>query len=236
MSENELYLQAKQSLKKTDKIVDIWSHPIAKFMINIIPYLGSSIDSGIQAELDRFQRAKQEELFEIILEDGSITLEDVSDVTVIMQMKKCIDSINKLTTNKKVQYYAQLMKSAIKKENCDEDSFDEWLERLNTLSYREIELLVDLYHNQKEKIGCIKLEDKTERPHELEPIWDQFLEKECKKYNVSKDEITAQVMGLCRTGFCDQIVIKFIGCTRSIFFTNEYFVKFYDNVIGITDM
>lgn len=235
MSENELYLQAKQSLKKTDKIVDIWSHPIAKFIINIIPYLGSSIDSGIQAELDRFQRAKQEELFEIILEDGSITLEDVSDVTAIMQMKKCIDSINKLTTNKKVRYYAQLMKSAIKKETCDEDSFDEWLERLNTLSYREIELLVDLYHNQKEK-DDVEYEDETEYPFNLEPIWNRFLKKESEKYNVSKDEITAQVVGLCRTGFCNQINLTYLGSTSAIFFTNEYFVKFYDNVIGITDM
>lgn len=48
-----------------------------------------------------------------------------------------------------------------------------WIERIDTLSYREIELLVDMYRNQESMNGdCNNSETSS---FDLKPVWDYFL-------------------------------------------------------------
>ena len=123
------------------EIKDIWENPLVKCIISHIPFISSGIDSGLAKEIEKHQRKKLEMLFEIILEDDAITMDDVKDVDCIMLIAKTIDVVNRLIRNEKVVYLAKLLKNSIKDKQRNIDEFEETLNKLAGLSLREIDLL-----------------------------------------------------------------------------------------------
>lgn len=183
----------------SDEIKDIWENPVVKCIVSHIPFFSSEIEYGLGKALEIRQKKKMEQLFEIILEDDSVTIDDINDVDCIMEFAKTIDVVKKLIRNEKVKYLARLLKNSIKDEDRDVDEFEELLNKIDTLSLRELDLLHLMYEEEQR----ITFQDRTNQSHfNPEESWKAFLEKAKVKYELNDSEIISKMLGIMRTGFC----------------------------------
>lgn len=56
-----------------------------------VPFLSLGIDYGLGKAIEIRQKKKLEMLFEIILEDGTITMDDINDVDCIKNKERDVD-------------------------------------------------------------------------------------------------------------------------------------------------
>lgn len=148
----------KQELINIEELTAIKNNPVVKATIlsvlNSIPIIGKLIDSSMDTLLTHFQKEKRNELLNCILSDRKITSDQVNDVEFIINLAKTLEVVNKLATNDKVKYFANLLKNSYfidDKTTCDE--FDENIDILSRLSYREIKYLLFLYEYQNKNYG-----------------------------------------------------------------------------------
>lgn len=195
---NERFDSIRDDVEGIQKINSIWENPIIQGVVGSIPYVATAIDSVVKNRLEYYQRKKIEELFNIILEDNSITMSDIQNVDSIMKIAKTIDIVNRLMSNEKVKYMANLLKNSIKEQD-NSDLFEEQLRKLDTLSVREIELLYLLYLEEQKT----KLTD-NEGNEKINPdiAWKNFVTVSKEKYSLNDTDINSIMLGIMRTGFC----------------------------------
>ena len=146
---NEELEQAKLSLQNANDFVDIKGNPVVSSVlmapIKAIPVIGDLVDSTTDKLLEDFQSKEEQELIDVILKDSnSITTEMVNDVEFIVNYARVVDSVRRLATNDKVAYFGNLIRNGyLSGEHINSNTFDEYLNILNTMSYREIQYLVD---------------------------------------------------------------------------------------------
>lgn len=139
----------KATLKILDKAVPVGKSAISS-VLSMVPVIGPLVDGTIDATITAFQERKRKELVDIILTGELITSERVNDVEFILNMAKTLEAVNRLATNDKVKYFANLMKNGyFSKTKIHNDVFDEFLHMISMLSYREIEHLCFLCHFQE---------------------------------------------------------------------------------------
>lgn len=189
----------KSELNATAEIKDIWENPVVKFLLQFIP-IPTGADSAIGKAFEIHQRKKQEQLFEIILEDGTITIDDVNDVDCIMECAKTIEVVNRLIRNDKIKYLAYLLKNSIKDKKRNIDEFEELLSKISTLSVREIELLYLLYETENRNI--LKDQSNGQMVFNRNESWKAFMNKAKSVYGLNESEIISKMLGIMRTGFC----------------------------------
>lgn len=148
----------KQSLNNSEELADIKNNPVVKAtilsVVKSIPIIGELIDSSMDMCLTTFQQNKRKELIEMILSDVNITSDMVSDVEFIMNFAKTLEAVNRLSSNNKIKYFANLIKNGyFTSHKIENDLFEEYLRLLSILSYREIEYLYFIYKYQKENFG-----------------------------------------------------------------------------------
>lgn len=190
---------AKTSYQAASDIKDIWENPLVQFIVSHISSIFPAVSPGIEKALEMRQKKKLEELFEIVLEDGTITLEDLQDVDCIMEFAKTIDVVNRLIRNDKVEYLAKLLKNSIQDKERDVDEFEELLDKIATLSLREMELLHLLYE-EEERAYQEELIEAT--GYNQQRVWQSFVEKAKSKYELVENEVNSKMLGIMRTGFC----------------------------------
>lgn len=195
---NEKLEIVKSELNTTTEIKDIWENPVVKFLSQFIP-ISKGIDSAIGKAFEIHQKKKQEQLFEIILEDDTITIDDVNDVDCIMEFAKTMEVVNRLIRNDKIKYLAFLLKNSIKDKKRNIDEFEELLSKFSTLSVREIELLNLLYETENESM--IK-DNNGQMVFNINESWKAFMNKAKSLYELNESEITSKMLGIMRTGFC----------------------------------
>lgn len=182
-----------------NEIKDIWENPVVKCIASYVPFLSSGIDYGLGKAIETRQKKKLETLFEIILEDGTITMDDINDVDCIMEFVKTIEVVNKLIRNDKVKYLANLLKNSIKDKEKDVDEFEELLNKLATLSLRELDLLYLLYE-EEERI--ILSDSSNQNVFDPEESWKAFIDKAKLTFGLNDSEVISKMLGIMRTGFC----------------------------------
>lgn len=147
MSSNKKIEDTKMSLKKIETLVEIKENPVVRAtitsIIKSIPAIGTFIDNSIDVVINDFQAEKREELLNIILSDQEcITSDMVNDVEFIMNFGKVLESVNRLATNDKIQYFANLIRNGyFTEDKIKNDEFEQYLDIINRLSYSEINLL-----------------------------------------------------------------------------------------------
>ncbi len=197
MNEKTELLKAEYNV--ATQIKDIWENPVVKFLLDKIHFISPNISNGLDKILEMHQRKKLEELFEILLKDNTVTIEDISNVDCIMETAKTIDVVNRLVRNDKVKYLANLLKNSIRDENRNIDEFEELLSKLSTLSLREIKLLYLLY-NEEEKIK--QFDKDGEEVFDPKKSWKAFINKAKSEFELNESEIISLMLGIMRTGFC----------------------------------
>lgn len=186
----------KCNLINAEDIKDIYDNPIVQTFISILskfPGFKDGVDAAIEKALTEFQHRKRKELFEIILEDNTITMDDVNDVTVLMEFAKVLDVVNRLARNGKVKYFARLLRSSIKEIRAGK--IDEFEERLAGLSEREIDLLELLYRCEE---NC----KANENRFNASKSWKSFVDETNVRYGFNETDVASAMMAIARSGFC----------------------------------
>ena len=235
---NEEFEELVDKLKNIDTIRDIKDNPVVSSIVSVgkqMPFLGNLIDTIIDGVINEFQKNKRHQLLDLILYDQeNITSDMVSDVEFIINFMKVLESVNRLATNDKIQFFANLIRNGYlssenKKIECND--FDEFHDILCRLSFREIKYLIFMWNNASYHDG--KLVNKQ---------WVEFKEIFSREFPDNDPEIVYK--RLSRTAFISE-VIETASVDEDDFLTLDiqvtgyefsgYFRKFYDMVLKIDE-
>lgn len=207
---NEELEHAKSSLAVINEMMDIKSNPVVDSVlmpvIKAVPVIGEMIDSSMDKAIDNFQKKKEQELIEVILRDKhTITSEMVNDVEFIVNFAKTKEIVCRLASNEKVKYFGNLIRNGyLSGTHISNSEFEEYLDLLNTMSYREIQYLVFLKEHpigkkditswgKFEQLFREQFEQEEENPYSiyLRIKRTGFVEEEFKLQNttISKDSV-----------------------------------------------
>lgn len=231
MTSKEEFESKKLSLNNVEQLANIKANPVVKAsifsVITAVPIIGDLIDITIDAMLTDFQDKKRRELLEIILSDGErITSDMVNDVELILNFARILEAVNRLATNEKVKYFANLLKNGYFTEDKIKNyEFEEYFDTLNTMSYREIEILLLFYKYT------------SNRELNSQKDWqDNYLNEVKAQFDLENTEIISILNSLQRTGFLDKILDRGLWfSTESIkidVWTTSYFEKFAKRIIA----
>lgn len=217
---NQIIINEIDKLENARKKDNILNHPVVKILLNtlnIIPAVGSTLETGVDSSLNFLFKKKQEErllsICEIIISDDKITTEMVKDVKEIMSFAKMLDVARKLITNDKLDYLARLYKNLISQDEKDYDEYEEFLRRLDELSFREIEMLhildeLDLVIedlNTKKQGGDGSFEEgRHNQIVRIESKWLKFQDIIEKKFQIDSLDLQGYMQSISRSGFCVQ--------------------------------
>lgn len=148
MDSKEMIENAKLDLQNIDTIIDAKHNPVLSAFVSSIktvPFIGDLIDDSLEYALTDFQSKKQQQLLEVInnASIGIVTFDMVNDVEFIMSFSKTRNAVNKLLNGDKVKFYGNLLVNGYlsERDKISADEFEEYLELINSLSYRELEYL-----------------------------------------------------------------------------------------------
>ncbi len=180
----------------------IYNSPITKNIMSVfrtIMPLGDVIDTNINEVVNNFIKQKQEIfLNEILKNDIELCTVDVNDVEFIMNFKKTLDAVNRLSNNDKIKYFANLLKNGyMKKEKISNDEYEEILRLLNNLSYREINYIFFLYD----------FENKNDK--ENKNYWYDFMSEFEKIFQINRYESYEIYKRIANTGIiCEELKLE----------------------------
>lgn len=244
MNCNEHLENTKMTLYNAEHVEDIKNNPVVKAtilsLLKAVPVIGELLDGTIDAALTRFQESKRTELLDIILSDSeNITTEMVNDVEFIINFAKTLEAVNKLATNDKVEYFALLLKKGYLSESKIENSlFEECLFALSTLSYRQINILIELYLFEKMYVDGYVIKEESQKGNELKPRsenWDKLVNTIQDKYGIDREELRGILYSISKTGFCREITGMYFDYSGGIFAVTEYCKRFMKMITGEID-
>lgn len=192
-------IEAKKELINAEKKYNnITTKNLMAVFRTIVPF-GDVIDTNINEIVSNFIKQKQEIfLNEILKNDIELCTVDVNDVEFIMNFKKTLDAVNRLSNNDKIKYFANLLKNGyMKKEKISNDEYEEMLRLLNDLSYREINYIFFLYN----------FENKNDK--ENKNYWYNFMLEFEKNFQINRYESFEIYKRIANTGIiCEELKLE----------------------------
>lgn len=194
----------KLDLNNINQIKNVKENPVVKATIlsvlKAVPIIGELVDSTIDVFLSNFQNEKRNKLLEIILSDITITSEMVNDVEFIMNFAKTLEALDRLATNDKVKYFANLLKNSyFSSDKIDNNEFEEFFNNINSLSYRQIQVLMILHNIENNPEPYI---DKSISEKEYLPdrYWSAFKKELEDKLHIKQDDVYSLMKSTEKTG------------------------------------
>lgn len=200
MDSKEMIESTKLNLQNIETIIDVKHNPVVSAFISsvkTVPYIGDLIDDSLEYALTDFQNTKQQQLLEIInnASVGTVTSDMVNDIEFIMSFAKTKNAVTKLSNGDKVKFYGNLLANGYlsERDKILIDEFDEDLEIINSLSYRELEYLTFFKEHSDKHKGRLVYQN-----------WDEFRREFRKKFQ-NRDAYSA-FKRLQRTGFISEVI------------------------------
>lgn len=106
-TKDEDFISVQEKYTEISRLENVWEHPVVRCvmsLLDVIPGFGTIIDESVKMLLKEFQKKKLERLFVCILEDSNVTVEKVSNITVLMEMARTIEVVMRLHCNDKIEY------------------------------------------------------------------------------------------------------------------------------------
>lgn len=127
----------------------------------------------------------------------SVTREQLNDVAFLTEFQNTIEVIDRLATNEKIIFFANLFHNSFSgKDKFDYDEYEELLRSLSQLSKSEICLLIDFWRaNQLHK------QDKNNPA--FRTSWDRFAAI-CFDKGIDKERLVVKMTAISRTGLCKE--------------------------------
>jgi len=148
--------------------------------ISAIPFIGSPFDVFLATKAQKIVNDRIMNLFnELIeeistLEDGMVDKDYIDSEEFIELFIKTIEVSTKTRNKEKIKLYAKLLKGAIKFQDRNKYSPEEYLQALSELTIRELEVAKAVYKQQSQE----RKKDENEMQWILRCGWEE-LEKEC---------------------------------------------------------
>lgn len=200
MDSKKMIESAKLDLQNIDTTIDTKHNPIVSALVSsskVVPFIGDLIDNSLEYALADLQNRKQKQLLEVInnASFGTVTSDMVNDVEFIMSFAKIRDAVNKLSNGDKVKFYGNLLVNGYlsEKDKISIDEFEEYLELINSLSYRELEYLSFFKEFSDKYRGRIVYQR-----------WSEFSTEFRNKF--SNRDVYSVFKRLQRTGFISEVI------------------------------
>jgi len=168
-------------------------------IVQLIPLsIGSCVDVAITTQLDNIMEDRAKTFFDE-LGNGSVELTKslIETEEFLHKYFSTVKAALNTIRREKIVYFARLLKSSIiigNSRNIDE--YEEYLSILDELSYRELGILIRLYHFEN-------LHPNAEGENELQrtaKFWDEFCKTIMNEFDIEEDEINSVLVRLKRTG------------------------------------
>lgn len=119
-----------------------------------------------------------------------------NDVEFIVNYNRTLEAVRRLATNDKVKFFGNLIRNGyLSGEHIACSEFEEYLDILNTLSYREIQCLVDY---------MLYCEEKNKNRRTPCNVWAYFRRDYAKKMKISESELWSIFTRIKRIGFIEE--------------------------------
>lgn len=206
--DNELE-DVKLSFENINDLRNVKENPVVSSVllapIKAIPVIGELLDSSIDKSLENFQQKKEQELVDIILKNShSITSDMVNDVEFIVNYARVREAVKRLATNDKVKFFGNLIRNGyLSGRHIQSSIFDEYINILNSMSYREILYLVD-YKKYCEDCSKKNKSSISFLGRAYNNKFSQFCKDYSEKNNITQREIYFVFMHLEQTGFIEE--------------------------------
>ena len=129
---------------------------IVSALVQTIPILGTVLTETAEKGIEIYRDNAKNKLINAILEcKDHIDPDKINGVSFILEFAKTQEVITKLANQKKLDYFCNLFCNyfILESHYDDVDIFEEYLEHLSSLSYREINMLICLYNNEVKVSG-----------------------------------------------------------------------------------
>ena len=201
----------KLSLRNCEEIADIKNNPVVAAFITsvkpLFPFWGELADGVVNEVLTKSIIEKRKKLLDIILSDTEMITTDMSsDVECIISFKKTVEAVDRLTTNDKIVYFGNLIKNGyLNEERIQAYKFEEYFNIINSLSYRQLDLLALLHTYSTKEISCDNEKEEDGKR------WMLFKEDACKIFDITGDDLIAILKSAEKSGLCKEVVGAIYG-------------------------
>lgn len=137
------------------------------------------------------------------LERVKLPLKNINDVEFIVNYARVRKAVRRLATNDKVKFFNLIRNGYLSSRHIQSSVFDEYMDILNSMSYREIMYLVD---HKKYYEDCSKKSKSSKSIFErtYNNKFPQFCRDYSQKNNIMQREINFVFMHFKRTGFIEE--------------------------------
>lgn len=201
----------KLSLRNCEEFADIKNNPVVVAFITsvkpLFPFWGELADGVVNEVLTKNIIEKRKKLLDIILSDTEMITTDMSsDVECIISFKKTVEAVDRLVTNDKIVYFGNLFKNGyLNEERIQEYKFEEYFNIINSLSYRQLDLLALLHTYSTKEISCDNEKEEDGKR------WMLFKEDACKIFDITGDDLIAILKSAEKSGLCKEVVGAIYG-------------------------
>jgi len=153
----------------------------------------------------------------------------VNDVEFLINFARTLDAVNRLTAGDKIKYFASLLINdyVLNKSPYRSDIFDECIDALNTLSNREIRLLLRYYYCEGRAKEFLEKSDSElkEATKTKDLLLDDYLRE-----GGNPEEIEILTPLLLRSGFLRQITGAYYNYRGNAYHTTKALEEFVNMI------
>ena len=186
---------------RTESSLECYStHPALRGLVNVIPAVGPLID-GVIVEIWEHLKAKRLREFFDQLAQGKVlvTEEHVANEEFVHCFIATSKAVTFTNRHEKIAMFARLLESVVKRTNdFSIDEYEEFLNILDELSYREILVL----HILDQYSGTPRENHQNDLQWTC-TFWDDFVDEIREKLQIHPAQITSILARLARTGCYD---------------------------------
>jgi len=188
------------------------NNALLRSLIQLVPSgIGSAIDTGISIRLTKIQNNKLRIFFNE-LGDGSVPLSE--ELIENDDFIHCFFCTLKASMNsrrsQKIEMFARMLKASVTTDSLlSVDEFEEYLNILDELSYREMQILLTLYKFENQ-YPLQEGENDLQRTHHF---WDEFTKELVDVILIPIDEVNSILTRLNRTGCYETVIGTYCGYT-----------------------
>lgn len=187
------------------------------------PFAPPVMEAGYQGLINLLKQYKQIKLGTLLEginnRRGNDTPIDL-DIIKTVELFQTIKAVETTTSLEKIRFIGKLYSGyALIEEEEDTDVYEEMLRAVNSLSYRQIRMLVDL-----KDIEDAFFPDGVQPGSANNNYYEKFLAC-CQNYGMDKETVDSLMESAKKTGFCRQYVGGYTGALGGNFVTTNYFSK-----------
>ena len=201
---------AKKKLNNANSLVAVADSAFALFSY-LLPQLNLLTPQIQEWFSEKISKNRQLFCDRIMALGFSVTREQLHDVAFLTEFQNTIEVIDRLATNEKIHFFANLFHTSFSgKDKFDYDEYEELLRSLSQLSKSEICLLVDFW-----RASQLQKQDKDNSP--FKTSWDRFAAI-CFDKGIDKKRLVAKMTAISRTGLCKEETASIFDYSGGVFF------------------